>query len=230
MGVARAAPGSARGRWVSWGVSLVLRFRRLPAFSIPVHFREVTPPASTCEQLRPPRPPPATPQPRTPLCGSVPNRCQAPVHASCVSDPTGLGRGRHRAALHPRQPDPPSLFPGPPGAEQGPPSFSYRAFGLGIPRVLWNGQKSPWRCAPSSTWPWATLGVTRPYVPPCSLPTPSARGLIPFLSKGPEKSVKMVTVPPNSSPRSEGLPGAATAGICGRGVCQPPGPQHPHGR
>lgn len=31
-------------------------------------------------------------------------------------------------------------------------------------------------------------------------------------------------------PRSEGLPGAAAAGVCGRGVRQPPGPQHAHGR
>lgn len=174
------------------------------------------------------------PQPHAPLGSSVPNRCQAPpVRDSRVSDPTGLGRGWHRAALHPHQPGPPSLLPGPPGAEQGPPSFSNRAFGLGVPRVLLNGQNSPWWCAPTFIWPSATLGVTRPHVLPGPPPTPSARGLVPSISssgKGPEKSVKMMTVPACSSPRSEGLPGAAPAGLCGRGVRQPPGPQHPHGR
>lgn len=122
MGVARAAPGSARGRWVSWGVSLVLRFRRLPAFSIPVHFREVTPPASTCEQLRPPRPPPATPSPaphsaalsrtaarhrsmprasQTPPASGVAGTVRLSIRASLALPASSLGpREQSRAPLH----------------------------------------------------------------------------------------------------------------------------------
>lgn len=103
---------------------------------------------------------------------------------------------------------------------------------------MWPVDPTPlfWGCATSSLMAVCNLNGLCPHVHPAvhrswGLPCPCHLLLT---GEGPGMSVKIVThpLPPPTPPlpRSESFPGAAAVGVCGCGICQPPGPQHTHGR
>ena len=94
-----------------------------------------------------------------------------------------------------------------------------------------------WDVPPLLSWLFA-ISVTCAHTCAPLSTAPRSRCLVPFIScslgEGPGMSVKIVTqpLPPPTPPppRSESFPGAAAVGICGCSICQPPRPQHAHGR